>query len=97
MATDTERLSLLRDAVDYIRVNYIGYKEKELAAADLCCPPEYGGGLNPEVMRLRARAAVWRRVASELDDILNDPIYRESTASGGLSEETGIENSSRKQ
>lgn len=97
MATDAKRLSLLRDAVDYIRVSCICYKEKELEAANLCCPPEYGGDLNPEVMRLRARAAVWRHVAAELDDILNDPIYQENTASGEFREDTGIENSSRKQ
>jgi hypothetical protein len=97
MATETDRLFLLREAIDHIRLACIKNRENELAAAELRCPPEYGGALNPEVMRLRARAAVWSHVSVELDDILNDPIYQENTASGGFREDTGIENSSRKQ
>ena len=76
MATETDRLFLLREAINHIRLGCIEKRDKDLADADLRCPPEYGGVLNPEVMRLRARAAAWRHVEIELDDILNDPIYR---------------------
>lgn len=97
MTTDTDRLFLLREVIDHIRLNCIDNLEKDLAEADYYTPTDGGNTLIPEVMRLRARAAAWRHVAAEIADILNDPTYRESTASGGLSEETGIENSSRKQ
>ena len=97
MATDTERLYLMHEAVAYLRETYLVEQEKEFAEADYYDLPTYGGDRNPQVMRLRARAAVWRRVASELNDVIEDPLYRPATESGGIRKETGSANSSRGQ
>jgi len=95
MATDTERLSLLREALACFRDKYQKKREDELAAVSrIIIDDEFGG---QQVMRLRARAAVWAWINEDLGDLLNDPLYRPATESGGIRKETGSENSSRGQ
>ena len=95
MATDTERLSLLREALAYFHDKYQKKREDEHAAASrIIIDDEFGGA---QVMRLRARAAVWAWVVEDLNDLLYDPFYRPATESGGIRKETGSENSSRGQ
>jgi hypothetical protein len=95
MTTDTERLSLMREALAYFRDKYQEKREDELAAASrIIIDDEFGGA---QVMRLRARAAVWAWVVADLNDIIEAPIYRPATESGGIRKETGSENSSRGQ
>ena len=73
MATDTDRLSLMHEALAYFHDKYQEKREDELAAASrIIIDDEFGGA---QVMRLRARAAVWAWVVADLNDLLNDPIY----------------------
>ena len=95
MATDTDRLILIHKALAYFHDKYQEKREDELAAASrIIIDDEFGGA---QVMRLRARAAVWAWVVADLNDIIQDPIYCPATESGGIRKETGSENSSRGQ
>ena len=75
MATETNRVSLMRDALTYLCGKYATKREGDLAEADYYTPPEYGSALCPQAMRLRARAAVLADVLRDLRDIIHDPIY----------------------
>jgi hypothetical protein len=75
MGTTTDRVSLMRDALSYLCRNYATKREGDLAEADYYTPPEYGSALDPQAMRLRARAAVLADVLRDLKDVIHDPLY----------------------
>jgi hypothetical protein len=73
------------DALEYLCNGYVLQREKELAEADLYDPDPsiVGSILNPQVMRLRAKAAVWQAVIRDLKDVIHDPIYRQVVSPEG--------------
>jgi hypothetical protein len=75
MASETDRVSLMRDALEYLCNGYDLQREKELAAAEKYGSFEYVDNPNLQVMRLRAKAAVWQAVIRDLKDVIHDPIY----------------------
>ena len=85
MATETDLVSLMRDALEHLCNGYVLQREKELAEADLydTDPSIVGRTLNPQVMRLRAKAAVWQAVIRDLKDVIHDPIYRQVVSPEG--------------
>jgi|688.fasta_scaffold11575_10 hypothetical protein len=75
MATETDRVSLMRDELIFLCEFYDSQRERELAAAEKYGSSEYVDNPNPQVMRLRARAAVWQAVIMDLKDVIHHPIY----------------------
>jgi hypothetical protein len=77
MATEDDRVSLMRDALIFICEGYVSQREKELAEADKYGIPRYHEEYsNAQLMRLRARAAVLQGVIRDLKDVIHDPIYQ---------------------
>jgi len=77
MSLETDRVSLMRESLRYLCESYATKRESDLAEADLYEPDPsiVGSILNPQVMRLRARAAVFADVVRELKDVIHDPLY----------------------